>query len=51
MGVIIEGGICRKPGPSFNGTEGLEEKGKMLEPIVSPGRTSNWVAMASDLGF
>ena len=37
--VIVDGGVCRNPGPSFRGTEGLDGTGRMSEGMVSPGRT------------
>jgi len=39
MGVIVDGGICRRPGPSFMGIEGLEDVGRASAEISSPGRT------------
>ena len=43
--VMVEGGRCRKPGPSLSGIEGLEGIGRTSEEIVSPGRTRVSVAM------
>lgn len=40
VGVIVEGGMCRRPGPSFKGMEGLVDVGRRSEGISSPGNTS-----------
>ncbi len=43
MDVIVFGGICRSPGPSFRGRVGCE--GRISVLIVSPGRTKVSVAI------
>lgn len=40
VGVMVEGGICRRPGPSFRGMEGFGDVGRRSEGISSPGNTS-----------
>ena len=44
MGVIVDGGMCRRPGPNFRGIEGFVEVGRSSEEISSPGKTT-FVAM------
>jgi len=39
-GVIVDGGMCRRPGPSFRGIDGLGDVGRRSEGISSPGNTS-----------
>ena len=39
IGVMDEGGTCRRPGPSFRGPDGVVCMGRMLGDISSPGRT------------
>ena len=45
VGVMVEGGTCRSPGPNLRGTEGLEGIGRMSEESSSPGRTNVCVAI------
>lgn len=37
--VIVDGGTCRRPGPSFMEMEGLREDGSASIEMLSPGRT------------
>src|SRR5437762_652909 len=46
---IVSGGVWRRPGPSFKGTDGLEEVGRAPGGIGSPGRTSGENVMANGL--
>lgn len=45
--VIVFGGICLSPGPSFSGRVGCE--GSMFVSIASPGRTNVSVAIVVDM--
>lgn len=45
VGVIVEGRIYRKPGPSLSGRGGLEGIGKTSGDTTSPGRTMVRVAI------
>lgn len=38
--VMVEGGVCRRPGPSLRGMEGMEGIGRTSDEMVSPGRTT-----------
>lgn len=40
VGVIVAGGVCRRPGPSLRGIEGLDGVGKSSAEMSSPGKTS-----------
>ena len=46
MVVIVEGGVCRRPGPSLSGTEALEGTGRTSSERISPGITNAWEVMA-----
>jgi hypothetical protein len=37
---MVDGGMCRRPGPSFRGNDGLGDVGRRSEGISSPGSTS-----------
>ena len=39
VGVIVDGGTCRKPGPSLSGAEGFDGTGSVPGEITSPGST------------
>ena len=39
VGVIVDGGTCRRPGPSLSGTEVFDGTGSTSAEIVSPGST------------
>jgi hypothetical protein len=36
--IMVDGGICRSPGPNFMGTEGLGGVGNISGEMLSPGR-------------
>lgn len=40
VGVIVAGGVWRRPGPSLSGTEGLDGVGRSSADIPSPGKTN-----------
>ena len=35
--VMVDGGVCRRPGPSLSARDGLEGMGRMSGEMVSPG--------------
>ena len=35
--VMVDGGVCRRPGPSLSARDGLEGIGRMSGEMVSPG--------------
>lgn len=37
---MVDGGMCRRPGPSFRGNDELSDVGRRSEGISSPGNTS-----------
>ena len=39
VGVTVDGGMCRRPGPSLSGMEGFVDVGRRSEGISSPGNT------------
>jgi hypothetical protein len=49
VAVMVEGGTCRRPGPSLRGRLGLDGIGRTSGQIVSPGRTSFCEAIGLEL--
>lgn len=43
--VTVEGGVCRRPGPSLSGAEGLGGIGSTSSDRISPGITKVWVIL------
>ena len=39
VGLIVEGGTCRKPGPNFKEVKGLAGIGRRSGEMFSPGKT------------
>ncbi len=47
--VMVDGGVWRRPGPSFSGRDGLEGTGRMSGEMISPGSTSVWMAIGREV--